>query len=212
LEPGRDADFYDIKGIAETLLDALKVTHYRLTPTEHPTFHPGRCACLEVGHAMEQAAGLADAPLPVPASPLWTTVAVLGEVHPEVADRFELPGRTYLLEMDLERLFDHVPAVVQHQAIPRYPAAERDLAIVVGDQVTAEEISEAIWASGGTLVKDIQLFDVYTGAGIPEGRKSLAFALRFQAVDRTLTDQEVEQAQQRILATLKKKLGAQLRS
>jgi phenylalanyl-tRNA synthetase beta chain len=208
----RDADFYDIKGIAETLLDALKVSHYRLVPAEHPTFHPGRCAYLEIGHAVGQATGPAEAPLPVPAVPLWTTIAVLGEVHPEVADRFELPGRAYLLEIDLERLFDLVPTVVQHRAIPRYPAAERDLAIVVGDQIAAAEISEAIQASGGALVRDIQLFDVYTGPGIPEGRKSLAFALRFQSPDRTLTDQEIEQAQARILATLSRKFGAQLRS
>jgi phenylalanyl-tRNA synthetase beta chain len=176
----------------------LKVNQYRLVSAEHPTFHPGRCAYLEIGQTLEPAAGMAEDSLPVPAAPLWTTIAVLGEVHPEVADRFELPGRTYLLEMDLERLFGQVPPVAQHRAIPRYPAAERDLAIVVGDHVTAAEISETI--------------QVYTGPGIPEGRKSLAFALRFQSPDRTLTDQEIEQAQQRILAMLGKKLGAQLRS
>jgi phenylalanyl-tRNA synthetase beta chain len=212
LEADRDADFYDIKGIAETLLDALKVTHYRLVPAEHPTFHPGRCAYLEIGHATVQPTSPAEAALPVSAAPLWTTVAVLGEVHPEVADRFELTGRTYLLEMDLQHLFDLAPTVVQHRAILRYPAAERDLAIVVDDKVTAAEISQAIQASGGALVKDIRLFDVYTGRGIPEGRKSLAFALRFQSPDRTLTDQEIEQAQLRILATLSQEFGAQLRS
>ena len=209
LEADRDVDFFDITGIAETLLDALKVSHYRLTPAEHPTFHPGRCAYLELGQVMEQTAGPTEASLP--AALLWTTVAVLGEVHPEVADRFDLTGRTYVLEMDLERLFDQVPTVVQHQAIPRYPAAERDLAIIVGADSSARDITEAIQTSGGALLRDIQLFDVYTGPGIPEGRKSLAFALRFQSPDRTLTDQEIDQAQSSILSRLHQKFGAQLR-
>ncbi len=209
LDASRDADFYDIKGITEALLDGLKVARYRWVPTKHPTFHPGRCALLELGGISSLMSGRPEAE--VPAEIQWMRAAILGEVHPEVAERFDLDGRTYLLEMDLERLFEQVPRVAQHQAIPRYPAAERDLAIVVDDSVSAADLSEAIQASGGALLRAIRLFDVYTGPGIPPSKKSLAFALRFQSADRTLTDQEIEQAQSSILATLEQRFGAQLR-
>ncbi len=216
LDDDREADFYDIKGAAETLLHALQVTHYQFLPAQHPTFHPGRCAYLEVGE-LELATPSTSNNRPREPRALeqgearWIRVAVLGEVHPDVADRFDLDGRTYLLEMDLQRLFDHVPAVVQYQAIPRYPAAERDLAIVLDEDVQAADIPDAMVASAEGLLQEIRLFDIYNGPGIPEGKKSLAFALRFQSPDRTLTDQEIEEAQSRILAALEQRFGAQLR-
>jgi phenylalanyl-tRNA synthetase beta chain len=147
----------------------------------------------------------------LPAHTHWITVAVLGEVHPEVADRFELTGRTYLLEMDLQRLFAQVPEIATYTAIPRYPPADRDLAIVVGVDVTADGIAEEIRASGGALIQKARLFDVYTGEGIPEGKKSLAFALTYQSPERTLTSQEIERAQSAILEALGAKFGARLR-
>src|SRR5579871_1077951 len=205
----RDADFYDLKGIAETLLDGLMVARYRFVPAQHPTFHPGRCARLEVAMISDEAAGQSAGA--TPAEVIWKTVAVLGEVHPEVADRFDLSERTYLLEMDLERLFSVVPEVVKHAAIPRYPAAQRDLAVLVAADAPAAEVSETIQAGGGALVRDVRLFDVYTGEGVPEGKKSLAFALTYQAPDRTLTDQEIEKTQAAILSALRQRFGAKLR-
>ena len=209
LEEDREADFYDLKGIAEMLLDGLHVTQYRLVPASHPTFHPGRSAYLEAAAITGQPG--AETLGPVPASIDWVTLAVLGEVHPEVADRFDLTGRTYLLEMDLERLFDQVPEVVSYTAIPRYPAAERDLALVVGADVASDRISEEIRRSGGTLLRSVRLFDVYMGEGIPEGKKSLAFSLTYQSPDRTLTSREIEEAQAAILAALGERFSARLR-
>ncbi|HEX6799616.1 MAG TPA: phenylalanine--tRNA ligase subunit beta [Ktedonobacterales bacterium] len=218
--PLRPADFYDLKGIAETLLDALKVTEYRMVPPRAPvpSFHPGRTGILEVAvpedTAMEPAGEVAA--LVVGASGgrrrRWLPVAVLGEVHPEVAERFEVPERTYLMEIDLERLFTAVPEVVPHAAVPRFPAAVRDLAIVVGAETPQAEVAEVIRASGAPLLRELRLFDVYAGPGIPEGKKSLAYTLTFQSPERTLTDTEIEAAQAAIVTALGKRLGAELRS
>lgn len=205
----RDADFYDLKGVVETLLDALKVAGYRITPTRHPTFHPGRAALLEV--AIPRADALTDGGAEVVES-AWTPVAVLGEVHPDVAERFDLTKRTYLMEMDLERLYLAVPETVRQTPIARYPAAQRDLAVVLAQDVPAAEVEAAIRASGTPLVRVVRLFDVYTGAGIPEGRKSLAYAITYQSPERTLTDAEVERTQAAIVATLRERFGAELRS
>jgi phenylalanyl-tRNA synthetase beta chain len=174
----------------------------------HPTFHPGRSAYLQLGQTAGETGGQAES---FPAHLQWITVAVLGEVHPEVAGRFELTGRTYLLEMDLERLFAQVPEIATYTSIPRYPPAERDLAIVVGADVTADGIAEEIRASGGALIQNVRLFDLYTGEGIPEGKKSLAFALTYQSPERTLTSQEIERGQSAILEALRAKFGARRR-
>ncbi|MGZ3584098.1 MAG: phenylalanine--tRNA ligase subunit beta [Ktedonobacterales bacterium] len=209
----RDADFFDLKGIVETLLNSLHVSSYRFIPAQHPTFHPGRAALLQVLTVADNAApedGTSASRAVVEAT--WQTAAVLGEVHPEVAARFDLQKRTYLLEMDLERLFQAVPQQVLQQPIPRYPAAERDLAVVVEQTVPAAEVLAVIRASGGELLRDMRLFDVYTGEGIPTGKKSLAYALTYQSAERTLTDQEVEQAQQSVVKALADRLGAALRS
>lgn len=207
LGEARPADFYDIKGIAETLLDALKVRAYRFVPARTPTFHPGRTAVLEV--AVADGANGGEAAL---AERTWLPVAVLGELHPEVAERFEVPERTYALEMDLERLFRAVPEVVPHAAVPRYPPALRDLAIVVAAKTPHARVAEVIGAAGGPLLREVRLFDVYTGAGIPAGKKSLAYTLTYQSPERTLTDQEIEEAQRAVVAALREGLSAELRS
>lgn len=209
----RDADFFDLKGIVETLLDSLHVSSHRFVPAQHPTFHPGRAALLQVLAVPENAApadGTSASRAIMEAH--WQTAAVLGEVHPEVATRFDLQKRTYLLEIDLERLFLAVPLRVLQQPILRYPAAQRDLAVVVEQSVPAAEVLATIRASAGELLRDVRLFDVYTGEGIPAGKKSLAYALTYQSAERTLTDQEVEQAQQSVINALSDRLGAALRS
>ncbi len=213
----RPADYFTIKGIAELILTTLKVTEYRFVPGSHPTFHPGRCAVLEVGISGTQLAGTQDATdgLSLPASRdtlVWVAVAVLGEVHPEVAERFDLTARACLMELDLERLYLAVPDVVFNQPIARYPAAQRDLAIVVDASVPAALVFETIRAAGGDLLRNAILFDVYTGKGIPEGKKNLAYALTYQSPERTLTDQEVERAHATIVQALGSQFGAELRA
>jgi phenylalanyl-tRNA synthetase beta chain len=212
--PERPADFYDLKGVAELVLHTLKVSAYRFTPTTHPTFHPGRCAALEV---MEY-----PTPIPSPTgrgeqravgeSGTWVQVGVLGEAHPVVAEQFEIPQRTYLMELDLERLYAGAPEQMLHSAILRYPAATRDLAIVVAAAAPAAEVADTIRASGGPLLREARLFDIYTGEGIPAGKKSLAYTLTYQSSERTLTEGEIEASLRAIVAALKQRLGATLRT
>ncbi len=207
-----DADFFDIKGLVETLLDGLKVAAYRFVPAQHPTFHPGRCAALEVAVLSEEpTAEGGNSPQTALDAVGWVRAAVLGEVHPEVAERFDLTARTYLVELDLERLFQAVPERVAHRAIPKYPAAQRDLAIVVERDIAVSEVAATIQVAGGELVRDVRLFDVYRGEGIPDDKQSLAYALTYQSYERTLTDEEIEQSQAAILAALRQRFGAELR-
>jgi phenylalanyl-tRNA synthetase beta chain len=203
------ADFYSVKGVAETLLAALKITGHRYVPVRHPSFHPGRCAALE----LRAAPGDGEVtPTAVAEPDRWVRAGVLGEVHPEVAARFEITGRPYLLELDLERLFAAMPQRVTQAPISRYPAVQRDLAVVLPRETPEVEVRAAILAAGGELVRAARLFDLYTGAGIPAERKSLAYALTYQAPDRTLTDDEVDAVQARIIAALASAFGATLRA
>jgi phenylalanyl-tRNA synthetase beta chain len=209
LDKSRDADFYDLKGVVETLLEALNIGAYQVMPARHPSFHPGRSARLEVrvagsdGFAVEGTKDVAEA--------AWVAAAVLGEVNPEVAARFDLQGRTYAIEMDLERLFLAAPGHIKYQSIPRYPVAQRDLAVVVASDVPEGDVVATIRESGASLLRAVLLFDVYTDTGIAEGKKSLAYTLTYQSLKRTLTDQEVEAAQQVIVAALRERFGAQVR-
>jgi phenylalanyl-tRNA synthetase beta chain len=139
-------------------------------------------------------------------------VGVLGEVHPEVAEQFDLTKRAYLMELDLERLYSAVPERALSRPIPRYPAAQRDLAIIVDATTPAADVADAIHASGGELLRDVRLFDLYTGEGVPSGKKSLAWTLTYQSAERTLTDAEIEAAHQAIIAALAIRFGAELRS
>ena len=141
----------------------------------------------------------------------WLALGALGELHPEVAERFDLTRRTYVMELDLERLYQVAPARMRTRPISRYPVAQRDLAVVVAAETPQTAVEEAIRASGGALSPEVRLFDVYTGEGIPAGKKSLAYTLTYRASDRTLTTQEVEEAQATIIALLSERFGAELR-
>jgi phenylalanyl-tRNA synthetase beta chain len=198
-ELARPADFYDLKGVIETLLQRLHITRYRFTPTQHPTFHPGRAALLE----LPRISAVGDE--------TFSPVGVLGEVHPLVQQRYDLPYRAYMTELDLEALFAAVPERLTYQPISRHQELTRDLAIVVDEQVPAQEVQNAIVRNGGELLRSVSLFDVYTGEPIPAGKKNLTYSLIYQAQDRTLTDAEANTLQERIINALNKEFGAVLR-
>jgi len=185
-------DFYDLKGVIETLLSRLRLTDCVYAPAEHPTFQSGRVARLLVQ---------------------GRDVGVLGEVHPAVRESFDLPAqRVCLAELNLEELLAAVPSAYYYQPVSRFPAVTRDLALVVDETLPAAQLREAIARAGGKLLQGIQLFDVYRGEPIPAGKKSLAYTLTYQAMDRTLTDEDVNRQQTRIQKSLEKELGAQLRA
>jgi phenylalanyl-tRNA synthetase beta chain len=115
------------------------------------------------------------------------------------------------MELDLERLYAVAPARTLTRPISRYPVAQRDLAVVVARDLPEAQVAEAIRANDGPLTPQVQLFDVYTGEGIAPDKKSLAYTLTYRAADRTLTAQEVEEAQKTIIAMLRDRFGAELR-
>jgi phenylalanyl-tRNA synthetase beta chain len=184
-------DFYDLKGIVETLLSRLRVTGYVFVPADHPTFQRGRVARLLIDQ---------------------TDIGVLGEVDDLVRDKFDLPAqRVCLLELDLEAVLAHAPSSYHYEPISRFPAVTQDLALIVDESTPAVQVRDAIVRAGGKLLQKVELFDIYRGAQVAPGKKSLAYTLTLQAPDRTLTDEEASRLLSRILRTLEKELGAQLR-
>jgi phenylalanyl-tRNA synthetase beta chain len=140
------------------------------------------------------------------------TVGHFGELHPRLIESLGLSGRTILAsELDLTVLREAVPISHRYHPVPRFPAALRDVALVVSEEVTAERVEAEAREAGGKLLQGIRLFDLYRGDAVAAGHKSLAFALTYQADDRTLTDKEVEKVHKQIEERLVKTLQAQIR-
>ena len=138
-------------------------------------------------------------------------VGVVGEVDPVVLEAYGIPGRVAWLELDLTVLLALEPAIPQWEPVSRYPSSDIDLAFVIDDDVTADDLRAAIAGAAGALLVDLDLFDVYRGPGIPAGQRSLAFRIRLQAADHTLTDAEVAAVRDAIIAAAAAK-GASLRA
>jgi phenylalanyl-tRNA synthetase beta chain len=197
-EAGSDLDFFDLKGVVETVLVRLKVMGASYEPDVHPSFQPGRTARLLVE-------GPSDGGAPV-------DLGVLGELRPAVREAFGLPQqRVAAAELNLGALLSTVPPAWYVEPISPYPAVLQDLAIIVDEAVASSVAEDLIAETGGFLLKDVQLFDVYRGEPVPPGKKSLAYALTFQAPDKTLTDAIVSKQVQRIVKRLEVELDAVLR-
>ena len=190
-DPLRPADFFDIKGIVEGLLDRCGISDYIIAHTDHPVFHPGRRAEVRIEDEV---------------------LCVFGEAHPEVLENYDLLHKAYLFELDFERLIGVVEPSKQFEPIPIYPSVNRDLAIVLDVDTPASHPTEIIQSAGGELVSGLHLFDVYTGEQVPEGKKSLAFAIEYRSTTETLTDEIVDRVHGGILEQLERELGATLRS
>jgi phenylalanyl-tRNA synthetase beta chain len=186
-------DFFDLKGILQTLFGKLHLNiHYE--PVEHPNYRPGRTARLLLGD---------------------TQVGVMGELHPLVVEQFDLQTEddqpVLAADIDLDALIEHIPFHYPYDPISPYPAVHEDIAVVVDAGITAVTVEEVIRNSGGFLLKDVQLFDVFEGEQIGAGKKSLAYHLTFQAPNKTLTDKVVQKNRKKIVGQLKQRLNAQLR-
>jgi phenylalanyl-tRNA synthetase beta chain len=181
--PATPGDFYDLKGAVEALLGALRIAAPRFAAARHPAFHPGRCATVAAADG--------------------TPLGHLGQVHPLVAERFDL-GRepVYAAEFDFDALVRCASVEPTVTALPRYPGVAVDLAVVVDESVPEAGVAATIREAGRPLLAELRLFDVYRGTAIPEGRKSLAYALVYRAPDRTLTAADTADAQQAIEAAL----------
>ncbi|MDX9871441.1 MAG: phenylalanine--tRNA ligase subunit beta [Clostridia bacterium] len=192
--PAQEYDFYYLKGILENLLSRLGLGPEKVAfraAHDIAFLHPGRSARIFIG---EREAG-------------W-----LGEIHPLVLANYELDQNTAAFSLDMELLSAEAEERVVYRTIPRYPAVTRDLAVLVPERVEAETVAVLIKEKGQGKLQQVRLFDLYQGRQIEKGFKSLAFALTWQAEDRTLTDEEVNSLHQDILESLAEKAGAQLRA
>ena len=141
-----------------------------------------------------------------------TVLGWLGELRPTAAQKLDLPRGVFVFELAFEALARKARLVPPYKGVPRFPAVLRDLAVVLDEDASAASVEKAIAEAGGGLVEGAVLFDIYRGEKIPKGKKSLAYAIRYRAAERTLTDDEVNQAHARIVAALSEKLGATLRA
>ena len=187
-------DFFDLKGVVEAVVASLHlpgVSYRQPAVGAYPYLHPGRSSEVLIE---------------------GRPVGAFGQLHPHFADRPGWEQRTLLVgELDLETMLAALPSRFICTPVPRFPAALRDIAVIVDEEVTAERIAAEIRTAGGDLLADVRLFDLYRGEPIAAGKKSLAFALSYQAVDRTLVDREVDKAHKKIEDRLKHVLKALIR-
>ncbi|MBR0287834.1 MAG: hypothetical protein IJQ82_02525, partial [Selenomonadaceae bacterium] len=184
-------DFYDAKGIVEELLAGLSIGNYFVEAGEHYALHPGKTAVFKKGRDI---------------------LVTVGEVHPAVAEALGIKKKIYVFEADVETLQRFAAKKFSLESLPKYPSISRDLAILVEHDTAAGDVEKVIVKSGGKFFKGVTLFDVYTGERIPADKKSLAFAIEFRSNERTLKDEEADEAFKNILAAVEKDFGATLRS
>ena len=188
---GGDVDFFALKGAVEALLCAARTPDVRFTAdTETAAFHPGRCAAVWSGD---------------------TRLGTLGQIHPDVCAAYGLDGATYCAEIDVVLLHDLEGAEPVYTPLPRFPAITRDIAVVCDAAVPVGELTECIRKAEKNVLRGVKLFDVYTGVGIPEGKKSVAFSLTLRSDDGTLTDDHAEEAVRAVLDALREQHGAVIR-
>ncbi len=189
--PKENLNFYDLKGVVQGLLHDLHLANVSYRPVSVPRLHPGKTAEIVAG---ERVLGL------------------LGELHPKVAEAFDLAGRAVLVaELELEPLLAAIPPRYAYSSFSRFPPALLDVAVIVPEETPAERVEAEIRAAGGSLLKAVRLFDLYRGDSIPVGTKSLAYALTYQADDRTLSPKEVEKAHKSVENRLRHVLNARIR-
>ena len=187
-----DMDFFDLKGIFESVLTGLHIEDYRLERGTHSSYHPGRSADLLIGRER---------------------IGTFGEIHPEVVARFKLTdARVIYGELSVEPLIQQHRRLHAITPLPTTPAILEDIALIVSADLAAGEVEAVIRQAGGRLLKDVTLFDVYTGDPIPAGKKSLAYALTYQDESRTLTDKNAARIRKKIIGAARHRLKAELRS
>lgn len=186
-----EGDFFDMKGCVEEMIDKLgirQVVTY-VPADDRPYLHPGRHADVVINDEI---------------------VGYLGEIHPEVADNYNLGTKTYVAVMDVELLAKYADFDVKYEGVAKFPAVTRDISLVMKKTVLAGQVEEVIRDNGGKLLEDYHLFDIYEGENVAADEKSLAYSIRFRAKDRTLEDKDVTTVMDKILKKLES-LGVSLR-
>ena len=188
---GGGMDFFALKGAVEAVLKQLRIENVRfLADSENPSYHPGRCAKVFSGDRL---------------------LGVLGQIHPHVAGNYGVDTELYAAELRFDALYESKGPQPLYQPLPKFPAVTRDIAVVCDKAVTVGELEDAIRKGAKGLLKDVALFDIYTGVGIAPGKKSVAFNLTLRSDDRSLTAEEADADVKSILTALEQECGAVLR-
>jgi len=189
--PREESNFFDLKGFWEVLGEGLGIENCRFLPAPDESFlHSGKSCRIESGGKI---------------------LGIMGEVHPEVAESYELKPKAFLFELNFQKIAEEASEHRTFRPLARYPAVTRDLSLIVEDRIAAGDLLQTLWDANKGLINEINLFDLYREAPIPQGKKSLAFRLKYQGEDRTLTDQEVNELHQGIINLVRERHGATLR-
>ena len=189
---GKEVDFFVLKGVIESVLNNVGLKGYEIEPeTTNLTFHPGRCAKIVYNNIY---------------------IGTFGELHPDVIENYNLGQRVYVAEIDIDTVFENLNLTKSYNPLPKYPSTSRDIALIVKDEVFVKQIEDIIKANGEDILESYQLFDVYKGAQIEEGHKSIAYSITYRSKEKTLTDEDVAKVHDKIVSELSEKLNANLRS
>jgi phenylalanyl-tRNA synthetase beta chain len=189
--PGDEIDFFDLKGSLENLFKGLNIRDYNfLSAFDIPYLYPGKSSIITIEN---------------------NDIGFLGEVRSEVLEGFGLSKAAYIFEIDFDLLLKHALSHKRISPLSKYPPIIRDIALIIDDNVQSKDIYDAIIGLNNNLIEDIQVFDVYKGEPIPFGKKSLAYRIKYQSYERTLTDKEVNALHERLISVLVDKVGAGIR-
>lgn len=187
-----EGDFFVLKGVIDELLQRVGVKNYEHVREENnPTFHPGRTASIICENFL---------------------IGVFGEVHPDVTETYGIKSRCYLAELDFDMIFYLADSTKKYKPLAKYPSITRDIALIADKEVLVKDIEKVIKEKGGKLVTEVKLFDVYEGDQIEEGKKSIAYSIKYNSEEKTLTDEEVVPVHQKVLDALEQELNIYLRS
>ncbi len=188
---GEDMDFFAMKGVVEAIIRDLRIENASFTACgSDPSYHPGRAAGVYAGERR---------------------LGVVGQIHPKIAENYGVDCPLYCAELSFEALLESQGPGASYRPLPRFPAVNRDIAVVCREEVTVGALTACIRRSGGKLLQSVDLFDIYRGQGVAEGSKSAAFSLTLRAEDRSITAAEADQELKTILEALERELGAVLR-
>ncbi|MDF2675281.1 MAG: phenylalanyl-tRNA synthetase beta chain, partial [Clostridiales bacterium] len=185
-----NADFFDLKGIVENLMEEFNIKNYRILSSNNDSMHPGRTAELIINNKR---------------------IGWLGEAHPDMLDNYDVPVRVYIAELNFDEMAIQSNPEIIYRALPKYPSVSRDIAVVVDEEITAGQIEEIIRNKGGKTIEDVKLFDIYRGSQIEKGYKSMAYAITYRSDEKTLTEEEIAKVHNKILNSLANQVGASLR-
>ena len=188
---GDQANFYTIKGMVEAVLNKFGVKNVSWKRANAPYLHPGRSAEVYAGEML---------------------LGLLGEVHPDAAKNFDIKGRVYVAEINLNALTENATNVGDVKGTPKFPAVQRDFAFVMKEEVAVGDVMRTMEKQAGALCEEVKLFDIYRGVPIAQGEKSVAMSITLRSADHTLTEEEITKVTNKIIGAVSNLYNAQLRS